>query len=392
MRKLGDHPHVVSVLDTGEEGGNPFIVSEYMPGRRRRDPARGRGRAASRSSGRSGSPPTSPARSSTPTRAGIVHRDLKPANVWLDDDGAARLGDFGLATHRGPLAGQRRQRWSARSPTCRPSRLWARPRAPRADLYSLGALLYEMLTGQPPFAGDDAVSIISQHLHADPVPPSRHDPEVPGGARPRGAGACSPSARRTGPTAPPRRGDALEAALARGARREPGDRASRQPARPPRRRRLRRPRARARRSCARPSTAPWRAAAGCCCWSASPGSARPAPPRSSPPTPGSAAPASTGAAAARTRARRPTGPGCRRSAPTCATPTRWRWRGRWAPGPPRSPSSCPRSRERLDIEPAGPSESEEARFRLFDSVTSFLVARRARPADGVGARRPALGR
>src|SRR5439155_19175680 len=50
---------------------------------------------------------------------------------------------------------------------------------PKSDLYSLGALFYEMLTGQPPFPGDDAVSIISQHLHADPVPPSRHNPAAP---------------------------------------------------------------------------------------------------------------------------------------------------------------------------------------------------------------------
>ena len=107
--------------------------------------------------------------------------------------------------HRGAAPASAAARWSGPSPTCRPSRRSARPPGPQSDLYSLGALLYEMLTGQPPFPGDDAVSIISQHLHADPVPPSRHNPDGARGARPGRAGACSPSAPRIGPPAPPRR-------------------------------------------------------------------------------------------------------------------------------------------------------------------------------------------
>ena len=107
-----------------------------------------------------------------------MHRDLKPANVWIDDDGRARLGDFGLATTeaRSRVSGGTLVGTVAYLP---PEQALGEAAGPQSDLYSLGALLYEMLTGQPPFPGDDAVSIISQHLHADPVPPSRHNPEVP---------------------------------------------------------------------------------------------------------------------------------------------------------------------------------------------------------------------
>ncbi|HET8592777.1 MAG TPA: serine/threonine-protein kinase, partial [Solirubrobacterales bacterium] len=97
MRKLGDHPHVVTVLDTGEAGGNPFIVSRYMPG--------GDVESLLAASGGRLEVPRAVAIAADVTRAlehaharGIVHRDLKPANVWIDDDGRARLGDFGLAT------------------------------------------------------------------------------------------------------------------------------------------------------------------------------------------------------------------------------------------------------------------------------------------------------
>ncbi|MDX6606582.1 MAG: hypothetical protein QOD14_1122, partial [Solirubrobacterales bacterium] len=177
MRKLGDHPQVVTVLDTGEEGGNPFIVSRYMPG----------GDVTGLLAAAGG--PLEVTRAveiaSDVTRAlehaharGIVHRDLKPANVWIDDDGHARLGDFGLATTeaRARVSGGTLVGTVAYLP---PEQALSEAAGPRSDLYSLGALLYEMLTGQPPFPGDDAVSIISQHLHADPVPPSRHNPQVP---------------------------------------------------------------------------------------------------------------------------------------------------------------------------------------------------------------------
>jgi class 3 adenylate cyclase/tetratricopeptide (TPR) repeat protein len=177
MRKLGDHPQVVPVLDTGEQDGNPFIVSRYMPG--------GDVEGLLAAAGGHLEVERAVEIAVDVTRAlehaharGIVHRDLKPANVWIDDDGHARLGDFGLATTeaRARVSGGTLVGTVAYLP---PEQALGDAAGPRSDLYSLGALLYEMFTGQPPFPGDDAVSIISQHLHADPVPPSRHNPLVP---------------------------------------------------------------------------------------------------------------------------------------------------------------------------------------------------------------------
>ena len=192
---------------------------------------------------------------------GIVHRDLKPANVWLAEDGGARLGDFGLAGTGGQAT--RRVHWSARSPTCRPSRPSGVPPARARDLYSLGALLYEMVAGQPPFTGGDAVSIIGRHLNADPVAPSRHNPAVPPaldelilrllakspGDRPDSAASVR-EALEAVRDAPP---EPAEAAVERG-----------QPARGAGGPRLRRPRGGAERSCATPPTRRSPGAGGWC--------------------------------------------------------------------------------------------------------------------------------
>ncbi len=178
MRKLGDHPQIVTVLDIGEDDdGNPFIVSRYMPGG---DVAGLLAAAGGRLEvGRAVAIAADVTRALEHAHArGIVHRDLKPANVWIDDDGHARLGDFGLATTeaRGRVSGGTLVGTVAYLP---PEQALGEAASPRSDLYALGGLLYEMLTGQPPFPGDDAVSIISQHLYADPVPPSRHNADVP---------------------------------------------------------------------------------------------------------------------------------------------------------------------------------------------------------------------
>lgn len=180
MGRLGDHPHIVSVYDIGEEGdGQPYIVSQFMGG------GDVEGLLAQTEDSR---PPLEVALRITAQvcagldaahARGIVHRDLKPGNIWLTEDGTAKIGDFGLAvaldrsrlTQAGMMVGT-----AAYMP---PEQAMGGEATRASDLYSLGCMLYEMVTGRPPFMGQDHVAIIGQHLNTPPVAPSWHNPECP---------------------------------------------------------------------------------------------------------------------------------------------------------------------------------------------------------------------
>ncbi|RIK37526.1 MAG: hypothetical protein DCC58_17865 [Chloroflexi bacterium] len=179
MARLGGHPHIVSVYDMGDEAGRPYLVSELMGG--------------GDVEGLLAASPDHRLPLADTLRAveqiclalehahthGIIHRDLKPGNVWLTSDGTAKLGDFGLAlaidrtrlSVAGMIVGT-----LAYTP---PEQALGRPPDARSDLYSLGAMLYEMTTGRPPFLGDDPVAIIGQHLNTAPVAPSWHNRDLP---------------------------------------------------------------------------------------------------------------------------------------------------------------------------------------------------------------------
>ena len=178
MGRLGDHPHTVTIHDVGQEGSQLFIVSQYMSGgdvdaRIQQAPERRLELDDALRIAEEVCLALEHAHSQ-----GIVHRDLKPGNVWLGEDGSARLGDFGLAvasdrsrlTQEGMIVGT-----AAYLP---PEQAMGGAVTPASDLYSLGAMLFEMLTGRPPFVGDDSVSIISQHINMRPLAVSWHNPEL----------------------------------------------------------------------------------------------------------------------------------------------------------------------------------------------------------------------
>ena len=178
MARLGDHPHVVTVYDAIEDEGALNIVARYMAG----------GSLAERLAVAPGGHlevdevlRTGRALADALAHAhaqGVIHRDVKPDNVWLAADGSAGLGDFGIAVaiddpgaSRGSVTGT--PYYQA------PEQAAGEPPLPQSDLYALGATLWELLCGRPPFQGPDAATLLTQHRHAEPEPPSRLVAGVP---------------------------------------------------------------------------------------------------------------------------------------------------------------------------------------------------------------------
>nr|WSY58060.1 serine/threonine protein kinase [Streptomyces sp. NBC_00886] len=165
------HPHVVGVLDFGEQEGRLFLVMELVEGD-----------SLSRVLAQAGSLPAeevariaaqSAAGLAAAHEQGIVHRDIKPGNLLLDADGSVKIGDFGIAqfvndpggalTATGQIVGT--------SLYIAPERALGQPAGPASDVYSLGCVLYQLLTGRPPFHAGSAIAVLHHHLDTAPVPP-----------------------------------------------------------------------------------------------------------------------------------------------------------------------------------------------------------------------------
>ena len=179
MGRLGSHPHIVTVFDLGQHESQPYMVTELMGG------GDVEGVIEDAPDNRLSLEQCLNISISTcrglefAHSKGIVHRDLKPGNVWLTSDGIAKIGDFGLAvasdrsrlTQEGMMVGT-----VSYMP---PEQAMGGEVTQRADLYSLGAMMYEMVTGRPPFLGDDSIAIIGQHINTPPVAPTWHNSNCP---------------------------------------------------------------------------------------------------------------------------------------------------------------------------------------------------------------------
>jgi WD40 repeat protein/predicted Ser/Thr protein kinase len=173
------HPNIVTIYDVGEENGSHFLSLEFVEGRSFAELAKGQPLTARRAAGYL---KTIAEAVEHAHQRGVLHRDLKPSNILLDIFDQPRVTDFGLAkllNQDGELtvAGQ-----VLGSPNYMPPEQAAGKTSgagPPSDVYSLGAILYELLTGRPPFQGETLSSILNQVHNAEPVPPRRLNPGSP---------------------------------------------------------------------------------------------------------------------------------------------------------------------------------------------------------------------
>jgi serine/threonine-protein kinase len=171
-----NHPNIVSVYDTGSQGDVHYIVMEYVEGRTLRDIIRAEG-------------PLLPERAmeiaesvanalADAHEAGLVHRDIKPGNIMVTREGEVKVMDFGIArTTTGDTLTQTASILGTAS-YLSPEQAQGESVDARSDIYSVGCVLYEMLTAGAPFTGDSPVAIAYKHVRENPVPPSRSNPDV----------------------------------------------------------------------------------------------------------------------------------------------------------------------------------------------------------------------
>src|ERR1700732_679966 len=171
------HPSIINLYDVGiEEGNVAYLVIEYVTGKTLQQvllespipfP-----RACAWAADLAGA-------LTRAHRAGIIHRDVKPGNILVTEDGSVKLGDFGIARFATQVSGSGRMMGTPAYLS--PEQILGESQNTRSDLFSLGIVLYQMVTGAPPFEGSSISAVCAQILSADPVPPTQRNPALPAG-------------------------------------------------------------------------------------------------------------------------------------------------------------------------------------------------------------------
>ncbi|MFA5882659.1 MAG: Stk1 family PASTA domain-containing Ser/Thr kinase [Acidimicrobiia bacterium] len=174
-----NHPNIAAVYDWGQEHGTYYIVMEYVEGRSLRDIIRAEGQVPAVASARIAAELADAL--SFAHRRGVIHRDVKPGNVLLTATGQVKLTDFGIAANQFD-ANQGLTQTGAVMGTATyfsPEQAQGHPVDGRSDVYALGVVLYEMLTGVPPFSGESPVAVAMKHVREVPPPMTTRVPDVP---------------------------------------------------------------------------------------------------------------------------------------------------------------------------------------------------------------------
>ena len=175
------HPNIVGVFDWGTQDGTYFIVMEYIDGPSLSQVIRRDGPLHPRRAAEIGGE-VAAALGFAHSR-GVVHRDVKPGNVLLTATGQSKVTDFGIARALSSPDDDLTQAGSVMGTATyfSPEQAQGLPVDPRSDLYSLGVVIYEMVTGRTPFSGDTPLAIAYRHVQDQPAPPSTIVPDIPVG-------------------------------------------------------------------------------------------------------------------------------------------------------------------------------------------------------------------
>ena len=175
-----NHPNIVGVYDWGKYGSTYFIAMEYVQGRTLADIVQSNGRISAVQAAEIASEVA--AALGFAHRNGVVHRDIKPANILIGSSGQVKVADFGIARAMNSAADSNLTQVGLVMGTATyfsPEQAQGAQPDPRSDLYSLGIVLYEMVGGKAPFAGDNPVSIAYKQVHEAPQPLNQIAPDVP---------------------------------------------------------------------------------------------------------------------------------------------------------------------------------------------------------------------